>query len=166
MSQKMRYEILHRMMVSPLMSYESTLSQKIDLILAIRMVQRSSKSDKISLDFDQLKVSKLSGTKIGNMSQKTRNEILYRMMVSTSQMDFILIGYESALSQKTDLIIAIRMVQKSSKSDRFSLGFDQFKVSTQRPLFPGAPLRSGRWNAGEASKLSQLIDLIIAIRMV
>ena len=62
------------------------------------------------------------------MSQKMHNEILYRMMVSPFQMDFILLSYKSTLSQMIDLIIAIRMVKKSSKSDKISLGFDQFKV--------------------------------------
>ena len=45
-----------------------------------------------------------------NMFQKMRDEILYRMMVSPSQADFILISYESTLSQKIDLISTIRMV--------------------------------------------------------
>ena len=42
--------------------------------------------------------------------EKMRYEILNRMMVSPSQMDFILISYESTLSQKIDLVIAIRMI--------------------------------------------------------
>ena len=63
---------------------------------------------------------------------KMRYEILYRMMVSPSWKDFILIGYKSTLSQKIDLISMIRMVQKPCKSDKISLGFDQFKVSKYR----------------------------------
>ena len=66
------------------------------------------------------------------MSQKMRYEILYRMIVSTLQTDFILITYKTTLSQKIDLIIAIRMVQRSSKSDKISLGFDQFKVKVHQ----------------------------------
>ena len=42
--------------------------------------------------------------------QKMRNEILYRMMVSTLQTDFISISYKSTLSQKIDLIFMIAMV--------------------------------------------------------
>ena len=82
------------------------------------------------------------------MSQKMQNEILYRMMGSSSQTDLISLSYKSTLSQMIDLIIAIRMIKRSSKSDKTSLGFDQFKVWKSL----GAPVRSGRWNAGEASK--------------
>ena len=66
------------------------------------------------------------------MSQKMRDQILYWMMVSPSQADFILISYESILSQKIDLTSTIRMVKSSSKSDKISLGFHQFKVSKYR----------------------------------
>ena len=65
---------------------------------------------------------------VSKLSQKMQNEILYRMMGSTSQTDFILLSYESTLSLMIDLIIAIRMVKNASKSDKISLGFDQFKV--------------------------------------
>ena len=65
---------------------------------------------------------------VSKLSQKMQNEILYRMMGSSSQTDFILLSYESTLSQMIELIIAITMVKKSSKSDKISLGFDEFKV--------------------------------------
>ena len=46
----------------------------------------------------------------GRWNERVASEILYRMMVSTSQTDFILISYKSTLSQKIDLISTIRMV--------------------------------------------------------
>ena len=57
------------------------------------------------------------------------------MMVSTSQTDFILMSYKATLSQKIDLISTIRMVKSSSKSDKISVGFDQFKVSKYRNYY-------------------------------
>ena len=93
------------------------------------------------------------GRVVENMSQKMQNEILYRMMGSSSQTDFISLSYKSTLSQMIDLIIAIRMIKRSSKSNKISEGFDQFKVWKSL----GAPVRSGRWNAGEASKFQEPI---------
>ena len=51
-----------------------------------------------------------------------------RMIQFSFQTDIILISYKSSLSQMIGLIIAMDFVQKSSQSDKFSLGFDQFKV--------------------------------------
>ena len=50
---------------------------------------------------------------VSKLSQKMQNEILYRMMGSSSQTDFILLSYKSTLSQMIELIIAITMVKNS-----------------------------------------------------
>ena len=55
-------------------------------------------------------IPKLLGRVVANMSQKMQSEILYRMMGSSSQTDFISLSYKSTLSRMIDLIIAIRMV--------------------------------------------------------
>ena len=85
-------------------------------------------SSKLNFDPYPKIIPKLLGRVVANMSQKMQNEILYPMMGSSSQMDFISSSYKSTLSQMIDLIMAIRMIKRSSKSDKISLGFDQFKV--------------------------------------
>ena len=72
-----------------------------------------------------------------------------RMVQFSFQTDIILISYKSSLSQMIDLIVAMNFVKKSSQSDKISLGFDQFKIQTNR-----------------LQSLSQMIDLIITINLV
>ena len=63
--------------------------------------------------------------------------VLYRMVPSSSQTDFILIGYKASLSQMIDLIITFKLVQKLSQSDKITLGFDQFKIQANSGVTPG-----------------------------